>query len=168
MLQVVRENQLAKGETATPAISTVAVWDETNSDTRTITRFTGLFALPEGYTLVNHGVMMSQVKSDLEALVNNRDGVLDVTDTTIIGRISDNSENASPLFTIAKRLSLGTENWYGRAFLVYTDGTTTYVVYADDTISTGYGEGMVEADYNYNPEVYNPMYWDDTVVIPAV
>ena len=165
---VVRENQLAKGETATPAISTVAVWDETNSETRTITRFTGLFALPEGYTLVNHGVMMSQVKSDLEALVNNRDGVLDVTDTTIIGRISDNSENASPLFTIAKRLSLGTENWYGRAFLVYTDGTTTYVVYADDTISTGYGEGAVEAEYNYNPEVYNPMYWDDTVVIPAV
>ncbi len=160
---VVRENQLGD-KAATPAISTVATWTEGN-----ITRFTGLFALPNDYELINHGVMMSQDYEHLEALEDNETGELNVTATTIVGRVSDNSEDAAPLFTIAKRLSLGSEVWYGRAFLVYTDdGGTTHVVYADDILSSGIEEGEVEADYNYNPEVYNPMYWDDTIPVPAV
>ncbi len=155
----VRVYEKALDGEATPAISTIATWTEGN-----ITRFTGLFALPEGYTLVNHGVMMSQNKEHLAALENNATGELNVTATTIVGRVSDNTENATPLFTIAKRLSDLDEVWYGRAFLVYTDGETTYVVYADDILPSADGVDIIEGDLPGNQEIYNPMYWDDSVV----
>ncbi len=143
---------------ATPAISTIATWTEGN-----ITRFTGLFALPEGCTLVNHGVMMSQNKEHLAALENNATGELNVTATTIVGRVSDNTENATPLFTIAKRLSDLDEVWYGRAFLVYTAGETTYVVYADNIVPASESADITEGDLPGNEEIYNPMYWDDSI-----
>ncbi len=157
----VYENEL-NGEAA-PTISTVATWTENNSGD-VITRFTGLYALPEGYTLVNHGIMMDQNKKLLAALEDNDTGDLEVSGSIIVGRVSNNSENATPLFTVAKRLADANDVWYGRAYLVYTDGETTYVKYADDILPSIDGVDIIEGETPGNEDIYGPLYWDETVV----
>ncbi len=143
---------------AAPAISTVTNWTEDG-----ITRFTGLFALPEGYTLVNHGIMMDQSRALLVSLEGNTTGELNVSASTIVGRVTDNEENATPLFTVAKRLANEADVWYGRAFMVYTDGTTTYVKYADDVLPSLVGAEIVEGETPGNEDIYGPLYWDDSI-----
>ena len=146
---VIREELLDEDEEADVIVKTVATW---TNDAKTETYFSGLFELTDGLTLVNHGVMMSKEKADLAALTNASVANVDedstdeekkayaelitVFDGTIVGRISDNSEYATANFAVIKSLANPDDVWYGRAFLVYTDGTTTYLVYAAETIPT--------------------------------
>ncbi len=126
---------------AVPTVSTVASWTE-----GTQAKFAGLFALPAGYELVNHGIMMSQSEDDLMALDGNSTGEISVYDGTVIGRVRDNTENATPLFTVTKTLASESDKWYGRAFLVYKDAEgNTHLIYAS-TASASLAEGDNDGD----------------------
>ncbi len=145
---------------AAPAISTVTSWSDDN-----IARFTGLYALPGGYTLINHGIMMDQDKNSLKALKDNSTGVLKVSESTIVGRVSDNSETATPLYTVAKRLANKDDIWYGRAFLVYSDSANNiYVKYADDILASADSADISEGSTPGDEGIYSPIYKDDEIV----
>ena len=156
---VIKEVKLGNDEAADVIIDTVVSWSEGD-----IARFTGIFDLPEGYTLVNHGIMMDQSKSNLTKLQDNATGEINVSGTTIVGRVTDNSVNATPLFTVAKRLASESDVWYGRAFIVYTDGTTTYVKYANEVLTSLADATIVEGTTPGNEDIYGPAYWDETVI----
>lgn len=132
---------------AAPTVSTVASWTEDGQ-----TKFTGIFALPEGYTLINHGIMMSKNKEELEKLEDNDTGEITVYDEMIVGRIRDNSENATPLFTVSKSLGNEADVWYGRAFLVYKDTNgNTHLTYASTTTAS-----IEKGDADGDEELYAP------------
>lgn len=162
---VIKEVKLGNDEAADVIIDTVVSWSEGD-----IARFTGIFDLPAGYTLVNHGIMMDQNKRNLTKLQDNTTGEINVSATTIVGRVTDNSENATPLFTVAKRLANADDVWYGRAFIVYTDDTTTdapkttYVKYASEVLTSLTDATIVEGTTPGNEDIYGPAYWDETVI----
>ncbi len=124
---VITETAIDGTENTDYVIETLATWSANG-----ITNFTGIFDLAEGLTLVQHGVMMSQDADELNALANNETGIIEVADGTIVGKV--NATVTTSLYTVSKRLADANDDWYGRAYLIYKNGETTYLVYAEDTI----------------------------------
>ena len=50
------------------------------------------------------------------------------------GQSKINATQTTSLYTVSKRLANNDDVWYGRAYLIYKNGETTYLVYAEDTI----------------------------------
>lgn len=95
--------------------------------------------------------MMSQSKEDVEKLEGNSTGDISVYDGTIVGRVRDNSENATPLFTVTKS-NTGDDVWYGRAFLVYKDSeNNTFLTYSKLVLAT-----IKQGAASGNEDIYSP------------
>ena len=89
--------------------------------------------LTQEYKLVESGVLLQQSKSTISELsVDNT--------IAIHAKIKD---NASDTFYIRKSNIEATETWYGRAYLMYRDGSNIVTVYSQNTVQI---KGGGEAD----------------------
>lgn len=108
--------------TAKPVIGVI---DASYVETDECIRFAGIFELPEGYTRVEHGFLMT---NDASVGASEEAFVVESSSNIIHGRVSN--PKTTPVFFINKGHP-GNDTWYGRPYLIYEVGEQTHVVYGE-------------------------------------
>ena len=94
------------------------------------TRFIGSYYVPESYTVTGYGMLLTSDATVADNMNLETTGI-------IVGNIATANNEDSMMFVVNKNNTLKNgerTTWYGRAFLMYTDGTDSHVIYGD-TIS---------------------------------
>jgi hypothetical protein len=86
-------------------------------------KFVAMFTLPEGATLNERGILLTKEKDVAEDMELN-------TPNIIVGRVNSDPETATKTFIINKTKVNAGDTWYGRPYIVYTEGGVTKTLYA--------------------------------------
>ncbi|MBO7148922.1 MAG: SGNH/GDSL hydrolase family protein, partial [Clostridia bacterium] len=86
-------------------------------------KFVAMFTLPEGATLNERGVLLTNDADIAEDMELN-------TPNIIVGRVNSDPSTATKTFIINKTKVNAGDIWYGRPYIVYTEGGVTKTLYA--------------------------------------
>ncbi|MBQ7821676.1 MAG: Ig-like domain-containing protein [Clostridia bacterium] len=92
-------------------------------------KFVGMYELPEGATLNERGVLLTNDASVADTMEID-------TPNIIVGRVNSDPATATKTFIINKTKVNAGDTWYGRAYIVYTENGETKTLYADTMTGT--------------------------------